>query len=119
VALNMMSVLQDRSWRPLNLLFSLLPHTLSMMSISAYSLMSQSKGFWGVNLEAVAEKRRDLLYEILRDLEGPFKRRELKPPMIQEYDWSAVSETHGLLESRKHIGKFVLLIPEHEMPSAA
>jgi len=111
VGLNVMSMM-NRSWNPFNLLFSVIPHSLSMVSISSLSLLVQSKGFWGVNMRAVHDERPELLQMIMRKLYERFTKGELKPIIKREFDWNMISDAHELLETRKSMGKVVMVIPE-------
>jgi len=111
IGLNAMSMM-DRSWRPFNLLFSVIPHSLSMVSISTLTLLSQSKGFFGVNLKAVVDNRPDILQRVMRDLYDRFRKGELKPLLKKEMDWNNISDAFELLENRKAVGKIVMTIPE-------
>ncbi|HRP70563.1 MAG TPA: zinc-binding dehydrogenase [Turneriella sp.] len=89
---------------------TILPQLLSMLTLSMVDLMTNSRGFYGVNMLRVAEECPDLLQRELQEIMQLFAAEELTTIVSQQLSWREAHKAHEVLEGRLSTGKIVLVV---------
>jgi NADPH2:quinone reductase len=97
--------------RSLSNIFSVARGAFSMSTLNSIDLLLHSKGFYAVNMKAIANKRMSIAQRAAQQVMKLFEQKAIELDTITEMPWEKISEAHVLIESRKSIGKIVLIVP--------
>ncbi|MCB1200572.1 MAG: zinc-binding dehydrogenase [Leptospiraceae bacterium] len=87
---------------------NLITEAFSMLTFSVVDLMMKSRGFYGVNMLAVARDNIEQFEAEMNQLLKLFESKEISTVEINAMPASGISEVHRMLESRASSGKFVV-----------
>ena len=79
--------------------------------VHALSLTARSKGIVGLNLLKIADERPETLFRAMRETVALHARGELAPLVDRAFPVEQAAEAHAHVESRRSMGKVVLLWP--------
>jgi len=77
--------------------------------ISPYHLLGNSHGVYGVNVKCLIKQRPDLCERVFRTVMNMLNAGEIVPVIDSMYPLEGAAEAHARLESRKTIGKVILV----------
>jgi len=87
-----------------------IPEAASMLFFNLIPLLLKSQAVYGVNMKRLSEDRADLINIELSEIMNLFSQKKLKTIISKEYSWKNISQAHQELQSRKSVGKIVLLV---------
>ncbi|MBV6494746.1 MAG: Narbonolide/10-deoxymethynolide synthase PikA2, modules 3 and 4 [Turneriella sp.] len=89
---------------------TILPQLFSMLTLSMVDLMSQSHGFYGVNMLRVAEENPALLQSEFVKVMELFAAKKIQSVVSQQLSWRKIKDAHEALEGRQSTGKIVMVV---------
>lgn len=93
---------------------ALIPQVISMVTHNSIDMMLGSKGFIGLNMKRIADKKPQLVSKMCREVIRLIEDGDITPDKPAEYNWTDIAKVHHLLENRKTTGKIVMIIPTDE-----
>lgn len=91
-------------------LVNLIPEVASMKMMDIIPLLMNSRGLYGVNMNAIGQHQPEILKEDMDQVLQWFSEGKLKTNVNKTYSWKEISKAHKEMESRKTVGKTILIV---------